>query len=84
MSFFFLSPFQSVSGSRSRMDIDDTRSDVTAVTNSGSTVYSSMDGTPAPSLYSYRSQRDGRTLLREVAGRTLNAANELYLLPAGK
>lgn len=66
------------------MDVDDARSVYTTTTRSGSTIYSSMDGTPAPSLYSYRSERDGRAMLRELAGRTLNAANDLYLLPAGE
>ena len=47
------------------------------------TVYSTESGTPAPSVYSYASSRDGRALLREIGGRTLNAKNELYLLPAG-
>ena len=56
-----------------------------ATTRSGPlTVFSSMDGTPAPSLYSYNSGRDGLGLLRNVAGRVLNAKNDLYLLPAGK
>lgn len=51
---------------------------------SGSTVVSSMDQSPAPSMYSYESSRDGRSLYRELAGRTLNAQNDLYQLPSGK
>ena len=71
------------------MDIDETGSVASAgtartgTTRTGSAAYSSVDGTPAPSFYSYRSQRDGQTMLRELAGRRLNTANELYLLPAG-
>ncbi|KAH8116984.1 S-adenosyl-L-methionine-dependent methyltransferase [Phellopilus nigrolimitatus] len=65
------------------MDVDDTHSTVSGSTPSGSsTMLSSMDGSPAPSLYSYRSDRDGHTMLREIAGRTLNTTNDLYLLPA--
>ena len=44
----------------------------------------SVDGTPAPSIYSYQSSRDGRALLREIAGRAVNSTNDLYLLPAGE
>ncbi len=66
-------------------DFDDSRSARTSSTMSGqTTLYSSMDGTPAPSLYSYNSVRDGSAMLRDVAGRVLNAKNDLYLLPAGK
>ncbi|EJD02285.1 uncharacterized protein FOMMEDRAFT_141383 [Fomitiporia mediterranea MF3/22] len=73
------------------MDIDDTESVTSAHTATG-TISSrstrsmltgtSMDGTPAPSVYSYRSDRDSRAMLREIAGRTLNSTNDLYLLPA--
>ena len=71
------------------MDIDDIQSDarsmVSALTATGtrSSMLTSTDGTPAPSVYSYRSERDGRAMLREIAGRILNSTNELYLLPAG-
>ena len=44
---------------------------------------SSMDGTPAPSIYSFNSSRDGSSLLKEVDGRVFNAQNDLYQLPAG-
>ena len=71
------------------MDIDDEmRSDTQSVvsastaTGSRSSMLTSIDGTPAPSVYSYRSERDGRAMLREIAGRILNSTNELYLLPA--
>ncbi|KAI5118738.1 hypothetical protein M0805_000067 [Coniferiporia weirii] len=49
---------------------------------SGRTIISSNSGTPAPSVYSYNSSRDGHNMLRELGGRTLNAQNDLYLLPA--
>lgn len=68
------------------MDVDDSRSMISASTATGtrsSSMLTSMDGTPAPSVYSYRSDRDGRAMLREIAGRTLNSTNDLYLLPAG-
>ena len=65
-------------------NFDDSKSTRTSSSMSGqTTVYSSMDGTPAPSLYSYHST-DGTAMLRDVAGRVLNAKNDLYLLPAGK
>ncbi|KAI5123372.1 hypothetical protein M0805_001793 [Coniferiporia weirii] len=66
------------------MEVDDARSTASASTATGtrSSMITSMDGTPAPSLYSYRSERDGRAMLREIAGRTLNTTNDLYLLPA--
>ncbi|KAL5529605.1 hypothetical protein ACEPAG_5590 [Sanghuangporus baumii] len=67
------------------MDIDDSRSVITTTTLTGSTTSSmltSVDGSPAPSVYSYRSMRDGQAMLREIAGRKLNSTNELYLLPA--
>ena len=51
--------------------------------SSAQTIVTSNEGTPAPSIYSYSSSRDGRVFLREIAGRTLNAQNDLYLLPAG-
>ena len=44
----------------------------------------SVDGTPAPSIYSYQSSRDSCALLREIAGRAVNSTNDLYLLPAGE
>jgi hypothetical protein len=44
---------------------------------------SSMDGTPAPSVYSFNSSRDSAALLREADGRVFNAQNDLYQLPAG-
>ncbi|KLO14679.1 S-adenosyl-L-methionine-dependent methyltransferase [Schizopora paradoxa] len=63
-------------------NFDDSKSTRTSSSMSGeTTVYSSMDGTPAPSLYSYHSS-DGTAMLRDVAGRVLNAKNDLYLLPA--
>ncbi|KAK7693742.1 hypothetical protein QCA50_003314 [Cerrena zonata] len=37
---------------------------------------------PAPSLYSFDSSIDGRTLLRQAYGRILNNQNDIYLLPA--
>ncbi|KAG8967240.1 hypothetical protein FRC03_010315 [Tulasnella sp. 419] len=40
------------------------------------------DDTPAPSIFSFRSSRDGLNLLRESEGRLFNAQNELYALPA--
>ncbi|OCB86724.1 hypothetical protein A7U60_g6183 [Sanghuangporus baumii] len=67
------------------MDIDDSCSVITTTTLTGSTTSSmltSVDGSPAPSVYSYRSMRDGQAMLREIAGRKLNSTNELYLLPA--
>ena len=69
------------------MDIDDSCSDMSGATLTGSTTSSmltSVDGSPAPSVYSYRSMRDGQAMLREIAGRKLNSTNDLYLLPAGK
>ncbi|KAL5511259.1 hypothetical protein ACEPAH_4474 [Sanghuangporus vaninii] len=67
------------------MDIDDSCSVITTTTVTGSTsssMLTSVDGSPAPSVYSYRSMRDGQAMLREIAGRKLNSTNELYLLPA--
>ncbi|THH11984.1 hypothetical protein EW145_g276 [Phellinidium pouzarii] len=73
------------------MDNDDTCSTISASTATGTvsrtsstmtSVVTSADGTPAPSVYSYRSGRDGHAMLREIAGRTLNTTNDLYLLPA--
>ncbi|KAL5489920.1 hypothetical protein ACEPAI_4752 [Sanghuangporus weigelae] len=67
------------------MDTDDSCSVITTTTLTGSTTSSmltSVDGSPAPSVYSYRSMRDGQAMLREIAGRKLNSTNELYLLPA--
>ncbi|KLO18675.1 S-adenosyl-L-methionine-dependent methyltransferase [Schizopora paradoxa] len=55
---------------------DDARSD------SGMTAVSSTSQSPAPSMYSFTSSRDGRTLYREIAGRKLNAQNDLYQLPS--
>ncbi|KAH8109632.1 hypothetical protein DFH11DRAFT_1548084 [Phellopilus nigrolimitatus] len=63
----------------SKMEVDEE-----SVSGSAPTIISSRDGTPAPSIYSYSSSRDGRNMLREVGGRTLNAQNDLYLLPAGR
>ncbi len=39
--------------------------------------------TEAPSIYSFNSSRDGLALLRLIQGRTFNAQNDLYYLPAG-
>ncbi|TDL26101.1 S-adenosyl-L-methionine-dependent methyltransferase [Rickenella mellea] len=44
------------------------------------TGYSQMSITP--SVYSFNSSRDGVALLRNIQGRTFNAQNELYFLPA--
>lgn len=48
------------------------------------TLYSAESGTTAPSVYSYSSSRDGQHYLRQLGGRTVNAKNDLYLLPAGE
>lgn len=37
-----------------------------------------------PSVYSFSSSRDGNALLRSIEGRTFNAQNDLYFLPAGE
>ncbi|TBU35695.1 S-adenosyl-L-methionine-dependent methyltransferase [Dichomitus squalens] len=37
---------------------------------------------PAPSLYSFSSSVDGRLMLRQAYGRTLNNQNDTYFLPA--
>ncbi|KDQ16365.1 hypothetical protein BOTBODRAFT_31050 [Botryobasidium botryosum FD-172 SS1] len=42
----------------------------------------STSGTPAPSVYSFRSSVDGKVLLREAQGRKFNTQNDLYFLPA--
>lgn len=62
------------------MDVD---ADQEGSSDYQTTIYSSESGTPAPSVYSYSSSRDGQVYLRELGGRTLNAKNDLYLLPAG-
>ncbi|TDL19098.1 hypothetical protein BD410DRAFT_450170 [Rickenella mellea] len=38
--------------------------------------------TEAPSIYSFNSSTDGEALLRLIQGRTFNAQNDLYYLPA--
>lgn len=48
------------------------------------TLCSAESGTSAPSVYSYSSSRDGQHYLRQLGGRTVNAKNDLYLLPAGE
>lgn len=53
-------------------------------TTAGESAQMSLDGTPAPSNYSFSSSRDGRSLLRELEGRVLNSTNDLYMLPAGE
>ena len=56
------------------------------VTGSGGSMMSfgsSLNGPPAPSIYSFNSSRDGSSLLKEVDGRVFNAQNDLYQLPAG-
>ncbi|RDX56492.1 S-adenosyl-L-methionine-dependent methyltransferase [Lentinus brumalis] len=48
-------------------------------------VDTSSDGrsaSPAPSMYSFSSSVDGRTMLREAYGRILNNQNDTYFLPA--
>lgn len=64
--------------------ISDTRTHTGSRSTAGSSsMQMSLDGTPAPSVYSYQSSRDGRAMLRELAGRAVNSTNDLYLLPAG-
>ncbi|TDL19118.1 S-adenosyl-L-methionine-dependent methyltransferase [Rickenella mellea] len=46
----------------------------------GESVFSGI--TDAPSIYSFNSSRDGLALLRMIQGRTFNAQNDLYYLPA--
>lgn len=43
----------------------------------------SVDFSPAPSMHSYSSSRDGSKYFLELGGRKLNAKNEVYTLPAG-
>lgn len=66
------------------MDIDIDVDDQDARSDSGMTAVSSTSNSPAPSMYSFTSSRDGRSLYREIAGRKLNAQNDLYQLPSGK
>ena len=44
----------------------------------------STELSPAPSIYSYSSSRDGSKYYRELGGRKLNAKNDVYSLPVGK
>ena len=50
---------------------------------SGRTADSTNDVSPAPSMYSFAASRDGRSMYKELAGRILNAQNDVYTLPAG-
>ncbi|KAG8872852.1 hypothetical protein FRB97_007287 [Tulasnella sp. 331] len=39
-------------------------------------------GSPSPSTYTYASSIDGHTMLRDIAGRAVNATSDAYMLPA--
>lgn len=66
------------------MDIDPASDTESVISDSAITTASAASGTPAPSIYSYDSARDGAALLRQIEGRIFNAQNDLYMLPAGK
>ena len=66
------------------MEIDAASDSESIISDSAITTTSAASGTPAPSIYSYDSQRDGSALLRQIHGRVFNAQNDLYMLPAGE